>query len=182
MADSENDSKASIEPEAPSVLRKLEWLRLHWRKHLGKIIIAGLLIVSAWFVSHLSVGRGSQDGPLPPVCQGGLCVVAALPNPVGDDRVGEEVHVANLGDTAISLARWTVEDAGGSGWDLDAQDGVVQPGDTLRILRRRRGRGLNNQGRETITLVDPERNRVHSVSYTGAEEGELIRFTTRPPG
>lgn len=106
----------------------------------------------------------------------GLRIIAAIPNPFGEDRQFEEVHLRNFGSEAISLQGWKIGDAtGNSFWVLTASDGVVQPGQLVRVMRNGRNMALNNTG-DTIVLIDPTGARVDEKSYGEASSGKVFHF------
>lgn len=131
------------------------------------------------FTDHLPIvltlrtaGGAVATAPLPR-----LSIVAAMPNPAEPDNQHEEVRVRNNTAAAISLVGWTIRDAVGSRWLLDATDGSVTPGGTTSVRRRGRDMGLDNQGGDTIRLFDPTGNLVDEKSYTGTiASGVLIQF------
>ncbi len=114
--------------------------------------------------------------PTPPLTTGGLRIVAALPNPHGDDRELEEVHVTNSGTIAVSLPGWRITNAEGQqSWMLTAQDGTVAPGQTMIVVRRGRSMSLRNSG-DSIVLINPSGQIVDTRSYGNAPSGKLFRF------
>ncbi len=74
--------------------------------------------------------RTTTTTPTPPSPIGSLRIVAALPNPPGEDSEFEEVHVRNSsGSSSVALTGWRVTNAAGQQhWQLTDQDGVVAPG------------------------------------------------------
>jgi hypothetical protein len=128
---------------------------------------------------HLPVAlilRTTPASGLPPQPSGGLRIVAALPNPLGDDVASEEVHVRNTGASPVPLDGWRVKNGQGQQeWRLTAQDGVVQPGETLIVIRRGRSMSLRNTG-DTIVLVSPTGRTVDTKSYGQASSGMVFRF------
>lgn len=112
--------------------------------------------------------------PTPPA--GALRIVAALPNPPGDDTQFEEVHVRNPGPDPVPLTGWRVTNAAGQqSWLLTAQDGVVAPGQTVVVVRRGRPMALRNTG-DTIVLVNPTGQTLDTKSYGQALSGQLFAF------
>lgn len=113
--------------------------------------------------------------PLLPTA-GTLRIVAALPNPHGDDAQLEEVHVMNSGSAAVPLAGWRVTNAAGQqAWQLTAQDGIVPPEQVVIIVRQGRPMSLRNTG-DTIVLVNTAGQTVDTKSYGQASSGQLFVF------
>ena len=124
----------------------------------------------------LTLRTTAASTPTPPTAAGGLRIVAALPNPHGDDRDLEEVHVANGGTTAVPLAGWRITNAEGQqSWLLTAQDGTVGPGQTVIVVRRGRPVSLRNSG-DRIVLVNPGGQMVDTRAYGNAPSGKVFRF------
>ena len=105
----------------------------------------------------------------------GLQIVAAMPNPVGSDAQGEEVWVRNYGTASVELAGWRIEDDDGGHWELTGEDGEVNPGATVRVVRNGRPMHLNNDG-DTVFLIEPGGDTVDTVSYDEVTSGELVNF------
>lgn len=93
-----------------------------------------------------------------------------LANAVGNETQNEEVTLINTGAQSVSLAGWTLRDLGNRRWTLT---GTVAAGARRTIRRAGQEMSLTNTG-DTISLVNDAGIVVHSVSYTDAEEGELI--------
>ena len=106
-------------------------------------------------------------------------LVAAEPNPPGDDEANEKVHLKNASDQPIALAGWKIGDSTGSAfWALDNQDGrngQAPPGVTVVIVRRNRPMWLNNNG-DSIVLLNPQGQPVDMEAYGPAQSGWGFRF------
>ncbi len=96
---------------------------------------------------------------------------------MGSDRQNEEVRLHNPGTEAVSLVGWRIGDSSGTSfWNLTATDGSVGPGETARIIRRRRRMALNNTG-DTVSLVNPAGDIVDQRSYDGpVASGQVIEL------
>ncbi len=120
--------------------------------------------------------RTSEADMAPPGVSGLLRIAGALPNPPGDDRQFEEVHLKNTGGSDVPLNGWKITDADGQQhWVLTAQDGVAASGHTVIIVRRGRPMFLNNTG-DTIVLINPSGQTVDIESYGNAPSGKLFNF------
>lgn len=118
----------------------------------------------------------TTTAPGPPPPSGTLRIVAALPNPPGDDSQFEEVHLRNTGPSPLPLSGWRIMNGQGQqDWQLTAQDGVVAPGQVLIVVRRGRPMSLRNTG-DTIVLVSPAGQTVDTKSYGQAQSGQLFQF------
>jgi len=95
-----------------------------------------------------------------------------LPNPEGNENQNEEVTIINLGTQSVNLSGWKLRDLAGKTWSLDTL-GTLGPGEEKTIKRNGQPMALNNGG-DTIDLIDPNGNVVHTVTYSRSEEGEII--------
>ncbi len=113
-------------------------------------------------------------GPQP---TGLLRIVAARPNPDGDDIQLEEVHILNETQGPASLSGWRVEDSTGAGWVLNAGDGTLSIGATAVVVRQGRPMSLDNLDGDVIVLRSPQGTEAHRVEYSGqVSSGELVQF------
>ena len=94
----------------------------------------------------------------------------ALPNPAGEDVVGEWVRLINTGDSSVDLAGWAIRDASGKTYTLTLN---VEPKTEIVLERSATGISLNNDS-ETLTLTDKEGRVVDSLSYSQASDDEII--------
>ncbi len=100
-------------------------------------------------------------------------IVSALPNPNGDDARREEITVGNFTDADLNLAGWRLRDAAGNEFPLS---GVVPPAARLTFVMVANTMPLNNTG-DTVTLLDPDGNVAHTVTYTSAQAGSGATVT-----
>jgi endonuclease/exonuclease/phosphatase family metal-dependent hydrolase len=112
------------------------------------------------------------EAPSPPMAVR-VRIASLLPNPEGDETQNEEIIIKNLGTQPVNLANWTTRDLSKKTWLLD-ELGTINPGEEKTIRRKGQKMSLNNDG-DTIELVDPSGKVVQTVTYSRAEEGELIK-------
>lgn len=137
----------------------------------------------SYLTDHLPVvltlrvaAAGSADA-----APGPLRIVAAEPNPLGEEELFEEVHLKNVGTQTVDLRGWTIRDASGNRWTIGAEDATVLPSGTLSrgriVVIRRHGRNmtLTNSG-DTICLFDQDGNLIDIKHYAEAPSGKLLRF------
>ncbi len=125
-----------------------------------------------WRSSFAQAGCDEQPQPAP--ATGDLRIIAALPNPAGQDRGNETVTILNTRSEPIDLAGYSLQDDdGGTGTALH---GVLTGGDSIRITLDANVR-LSNNG-DTIRLVSPGNVIVDEVSYTRnqAASGRSVAF------
>lgn len=101
-----------------------------------------------------------------------LRMTALLPNPVGDDLVGERISFRNLGSEVIDLAGWQVRDLAGNIWELEGLDELAA-GEEKSLLRDRQPMALNNNG-DRVELVAPDGAVVQVFAYEAAGESEEL--------
>ncbi len=108
------------------------------------------------------------------VALGSFHMVAAMPNPAGDELQLEEVHLRNDGLATIVLAGWKFSNLAGTlSWLLDNADGIAPVLQTIVVKRRGRPLTLTNNG-GTIQLLDPLGNVVEAKAYGPAAEGVVV--------
>lgn len=115
--------------------------------------------------------------PAPPAAfvAGRIFISGVLANPAGTDLDNEAVEITNGGATAQSLAGWALKDPSGQAWTLTAAEATLQPGQALKVVRKRRAMSLNNTG-DTVNLVSNTGALVDSITYGPADEGEWSQF------
>ena len=114
---------------------------------------------------------------------GQVRIVAAEPNPLGDESKFEEVHLKNVTEETIDLNGWTLRDASGSTWKIGVEDDrlqVMRDGKLFRyrtvvIKRNGRAMALKNSG-DTISLFDEQGRLVDTKSYGRAASGKLLKL------
>ena len=104
--------------------------------------------------------------PTPPpvhIGSGDMRIVAALVNPLAADRGQETVTLLNATPRDIDLTGWWVADASGE----QRLSGIVAKGEAIRI---KLGSGVQlSNTRDTVTVLDPQRNIIDQVSYQARE-------------
>ncbi|MEQ9642040.1 MAG: lamin tail domain-containing protein [Alphaproteobacteria bacterium] len=103
-----------------------------------------------------------------------LRIAWLLPNPDGDERQNEAASIVNTGSSAVSLAGWTLRDAAGRTWSLNAL-GTLAGGQSMEIMRAGQPMALNNGG-DRVDLVDEGGTVRDSVSYGPTGEGDRVEF------
>ena len=102
----------------------------------------------------------------------GVRIISLLPNPEGNENQNEQVTIKNFGSQTVDLAGWKIRDIANRVWTLDAV-GNIQSNQEKVIKRNGQSMGMNNGG-DTIELVDPVGNVLQTITYSSAEEGEII--------
>lgn len=98
------------------------------------------------------------------------------PNTEGDDETEEFVEVINTGESSINPDGWTIEDASGKQYLIEA-DSSLNPGAILAIERTESKIALNNSGGEAVTLIAPDGNKIDQLKYEKTRSGySLILF------
>lgn len=109
------------------------------------------------------------------LASGAVSIVAALPNPKGEDRGNEWVRLRNNTGADIDLQGWTLADRGNRS---EALGGTIPAGAELVVKLRGDGVLLGNKG-GLIALHDTA-GLVAAVQYGKANEGEEIAFGSTP--
>ncbi len=121
---------------------------------------------------------GGTGGPI--YVQSELRITEVMPDPYWtDDNAtwpgGEWVEIANIGQVAIDLAGWSVEDAAGNTMQMNTTHLVghgtmIEPGEHRIVAvngTRTYGMLNNGQGTEKVKLKMPSGDITHQVEYTG---------------
>lgn len=114
--------------------------------------------------------------PAPPpvrVGRGDIRIVAALVNPLANERGHETVTLINTTPRDIELSGWVMADASGR----QLLSGLLAEGEAIRIKLSNSVK-LSNI-RDTITLLDAQENIIDQVSYQARElppEGHVMVF------
>lgn len=104
---------------------------------------------------------------------GPVFIVAALINPLGEDRGRETVTLLNAGPADVDLTGWRLADATGS----QPLSGALASGEAVRVACA--GTVQLSNTRDTITVLDATGAWVHQVSYEARHlpaPGSTMRF------
>jgi endonuclease/exonuclease/phosphatase family metal-dependent hydrolase len=104
-------------------------------------------------------------------------IFSLLPNPTGNDPGREEVTIINLTSSPLSLAGWKLRDANTPTPNEFALSGTVPANGKLTVVMASNTMPLNNGG-DSVSLVDPQGNVRHQVSYASSQAtpGRVIIF------
>jgi hypothetical protein len=94
-------------------------------------------------------------------------ILSLLPNPEGPDEGREQVALGNGTADAVDLAGWLLRDRAGNRFALD---GIIPAREQLTITMRAFSMPLNNSG-DDVSLIDPQGQVRHHVSYTAVQAG-----------
>jgi Lamin Tail Domain len=106
-----------------------------------------------------------REPPPPPVAA--VRIRALLPNPEGPDEGREQVTIGNETAETVDLAGWLLRDRAGNRFALE---GVIPAREQLTITMREFAMPLNNSG-DDVSLLDPQGQVRHHVSYTATQAG-----------
>ena len=105
----------------------------------------------------------------------GIRIIAAMVNPLKNERGRESITLINLSDTTINIEQWSLAD---SRKRRETLHGTVEAGETRKIILSGKSTRLINKG-DIITLLNEEGIKVDGVSYTkkdASKEGWSILF------
>ena len=115
-----------------------------------------------------------------PIAIGDVLIVAALPNPTGQDRGHELVTILNATADSVDLTGWSIADAAGGRHSLD---GPIAGG-AIRQETVATEPQLGNQG-DTLLLIDANNTTIDQVSYVANQAQirthHLLRTLTTDP-
>ena len=101
-----------------------------------------------------------------------VSIASLLPNPVGDDRLFEEVELRNNSSAAVDLVGWFLRDEDGRVWAL-ASLGQVPAESSVTIQRAGMAMNLNNDGDE-VELLNNLGAVVDRFNYSATAEGVRV--------
>jgi hypothetical protein len=108
-----------------------------------------------------------------PIAIGDVLIVAALPNPTGQDLGHELVTILNTTADSVDLTGWSIADAAGGRHPLNQPiaGGAIRQETVATELQ------LGNQG-DTLILIDANNTTIDQVSYLAnqAQSGRTICF------
>ncbi len=119
-----------------------------------------------------------EDGTQPSTIAADVKIIAALVNPIGDDKGEEFIVLINTTPNVIKLNGWSLKDRVKRELSLN---GVIQPGSIMTVTFPGRGDKefqLGNDG-GIITLLNAQKLKVHGVSYTKEDvrqQGHTVVF------
>ena len=129
---------------------------------------------------HTTERKGHRIDSVPPLIQdtrypdGLVRIVAALVNPIGEDRNRETVTLLNTTPYPVDLTGWSLQDRKKQAHYLS---GMLPAGTTLQVTLREPMQ-LGNKG-GLISLLDSHGTKIHGVSYTytqASHEGWTVMF------
>ncbi len=133
-----------------------------------------------------SGGAKSKNEPAIPTCQvlsySGVRINEFLPDPYGDEEIGEWIELANNSGESVSLCGWQLDDGeeGSKPYRLDGE--YVLPWEWILLPRKQTKISLNND-KDQVRLFSPGSNRENpyladSVTYSKPPEGESYALRT----
>ena len=128
---------------------------------------------AVWRASSAS----SQKSCTTPQTFAGIEITRFLPNPHGEDSIGEWVELKNVSDRRALLCGWTLDDAEGGSTPFSLDAVTLASQEIRRFPASLTGLGLNND-QDHVRLVAPENGGgsllVQDVSYRNAREGVVM--------
>ncbi|MCR4280654.1 MAG: lamin tail domain-containing protein, partial [Candidatus Komeilibacteria bacterium] len=98
-----------------------------------------------------------------------LRITEILPDPDGDDGVGEFVEIHNYSHLPANLEGWILQD---ESQKKHIFSGTLAAGEYLSLPRSKTGLALNNSDGDTVYLLSPANEVIDQVSYTKAVAGK----------
>lgn len=99
-----------------------------------------------------------------------------LPNPKGEEEKGEFIEIYNGESFALNLKDWILKDSSKNGKFVFPKEYEIKSGEYLTIYRDVFGFSLNNSGKESVYLLDPDENLISAASYESAKEDISYNF------
>lgn len=103
-----------------------------------------------------------------------VIIFRVLPDPIGDDAVGEFIELKNTGGVSVDLSGWQLDDEDGGSTPYIISSGVhIAAGETLSFSREDTSIALNNNG-DTARLLAPDGSVVDELPYDDVDEGQVL--------
>ncbi len=97
-----------------------------------------------------------------------------LPNPI--NKNDEYIELYNSEKSDADLGNWILRDSSKTGKFVFPNDLSIKSGDYLVVYKKDYKFSLNNSGKETVYLYNPNEEIVSSVNYSGAKENVSYNF------
>ncbi len=107
----------------------------------------------------------------------GVDFFALLPNPIGDDTLGEYIEIRNTGCQTIDISGYHLYDAASKNYVIPNSTVIVSH-ENMRFPYATTRIALNNSGNESITLSDPTGTIVDTESYSGTQRDNIVIYLT----
>jgi len=134
-----------------------------------------------WRKSYVLGGTPGEENskkPKPKKYEKKIRINEILPNPKGEEKTDEFIELYNYGKKEINLNGWILKDSSKSGKYIFPKDekNIIKAGDFFKIYRKDFKFALNNSGKETVYLLNPNKEPVFKISYKGAKENVSYGF------
>jgi len=91
------------------------------------------------------------------------------PNTIGSDETQEFIELINTGGLTIDLTGYFIKDLSGKTWTASSLS--LNPNNYIALERTLTKISLNNTGKETLFLYDPNGNLLQELSYANSPKG-----------
>lgn len=96
-----------------------------------------------------------------------------LPNPAGEDTLGEYIELRNIGCTAIDIGNYTLSDASGKSYSIPSSTSLSSH-ESRKFFYSETKIALNNTGNESVSLKDPYGVLLESYEYSGTQKDNIV--------
>ena len=102
---------------------------------------------------------------------------ALLPNPLGDDTLGEYIEIRNTGCKNVDIGGYRLYDAANKTYIIPAGTNIWSH-TNITFPYRETKISLNNNGNESITLTDTTGRVIDTESYSGTQRDNVVIYLT----
>ncbi|MBC7503738.1 lamin tail domain-containing protein [Candidatus Gracilibacteria bacterium] len=102
---------------------------------------------------------------------------ALLPNPIGDDTVGEYIEIRNTSCQSVNISGYHLYDASNKTYVIPTST-IIPSHENIRFLYATTKIALNNSGNESITLTDMRGTIIDTESYSGKQLDNIVIYLT----
>lgn len=99
-----------------------------------------------------------------------ITISEVLPDPVGDEAVGEWIELYSHAMNPVDLCDWSIDDEPGGSKEFSLTGMIINPESSILLERKQTAISLNNDG-DQVRLFAGSGNLVDTLTYTGAISG-----------
>lgn len=127
-------------------------------------------------------GEKNSEKPKPKEYSKEIRINEILPNPSENESDEEYIEIYNSSKKDIDLNGWILKDSSKGGKFVFLEETIIESKDFLVVYREDFGFSLNNTGRESVYILNPNEEEVFSISYEKALEDVSYNFNDEKGG
>ena len=109
----------------------------------------------------------------PMMSYAGISIVELLPNPAGDDTLGEYIEIRNTGCNSMDIGWYHIFDASNKTY-IFPDSTVIASHENIRLPYSMTKIALNNSGIESVTITDSWWTILNTYTYSGTQQDDIV--------